>query len=106
MIADLQSTLCDAVKSRNIVRLKYDDDFQFRTYAPYIVYRSSKNIVLVEGTQINNLEEPLVQNEPRQFELEKITALEVTDQKSPPPSDFNPLDKRYRYGIICVISPL
>ena len=106
MIADLQSTLCEAVKSRNIVRLKYDDDFQFRTYAPVIVYRSSKNNVLVDGTQINNPMEPFEHNEPRKFDLEKITALEVTDQKSQPPSDFNPLDRRYRFGIICVISPL
>ena len=106
MIADLQSTLCEAVKSRNIVRLKYDDDFQFRTYAPYIVYRSSKNIVLVGGTQINNPTEPFEHNEPRNFDLEKITALEVTDQKSQPPSDFDALNRRYRFGIICVISPL
>ena len=102
-VFNAQQTLCDAIAKRKIVRIRYDDDLVARTYAPHIVYRTSKGNILVAGTQINNPAEPLERNEPRNFDLDKITSIDVTDEVFQPHPHFDPHDKRYRYGTVCVI---
>lgn len=98
-----QEALCDAIAGCNIVEIRYGDDFQFRTFAPHIVYASSKDKTLVGGTQINNPAEPLERNEPRNFDLEKIQAVNVTANTFTPHRLFSHLDKRYQHGVICYV---
>lgn len=103
-VINAQATLCDAIARHLLVKLRYDDDLQFRTFAPHVVYRSSTGKTLVGGTQINNPAEPLERNEPRNFDLTKIARLEVTAERFTPHPDFNRHDPRYRNGIICAIN--
>jgi len=105
-VLNAQQTLCAAIASHQLVRLRYQDDLQFRVFAPHIVYRSSTGKTLVAGTQINNPAEPLERNEPRNFDLAELTALEVAGEKFRPHHDFDRHDKRYRNGTICVIGAI
>lgn len=96
-----QTTLCEAIEKRQIVRLRYDDDYIDRTFAPYIVYWSSKRNMLVSGYQIENPAEPLERNEWRNLDIDKIRTLSITNNAFRPDSGFDPFHKRYSAGIIC-----
>lgn len=103
LLQSTENTLCSAIKGKQLVKLKYDDDFQWRTFAPHIVYRSSKNNILVSGEQVQNPAKPYDNHEPRVFDLKKIKSLEITDASFTAHPNFDPFDKRYRFGVICKI---
>ncbi|MFX4223669.1 MAG: WYL domain-containing protein [Thalassobaculum sp.] len=96
-----QQTLCQAIAGLNIVRLKYDDDWSDRTFAPHAVYQSSTGKTLVAGVQIDNPAEPWERLEPRNFDLSKIRSVTITGKTFSRHPRFNPLDKRYARGFIC-----
>jgi hypothetical protein len=95
MLINAQSELCNAIRKRVLVNLRYDDDYTDRTFAPHIVYESSQGNILVAGTQDHNPAEPWEDNKPRNFDLDKITSLEVTGQQFLPHPGFNRSHKRY-----------
>ena len=83
------------------MRLRYDDDVLDRLFAPYAVYRSTNDKVLVTGVQVKNPAEPIERFEPRNLEVGKITALEITASTFIPDRRFNPHDNKYRNGFVC-----
>lgn len=97
--------LCGAIDGLHIVKIKYDDDFQARTYAPHIVYRNKNNELLVSGTQLENPAEPMERDVPRNFSLSKITDVAITDKTFKPHPSFSRFDERYQYGVICYVQP-
>ena len=96
-----ETSLCGAIRGRLLVRLRYDDDVLDRLFAPYAVYRSANDKVLVTGVQIENPAEPIERFEPRNLEVGKITALEITDSTFIPDRRFNLHDDKYQNGFIC-----
>jgi hypothetical protein len=58
----VKKKLCDSIKNRQTVRLRYSDESAFRTFNPYVIYRSPKNKILVWGVQIRNDARPNQKN--------------------------------------------
>lgn len=100
---DLEGQLCEAIQSRKLVEIMYDDDVAHRLYAPHAVYHSTKDKVNVSGTQIENPGDPLDRYEPRNFEVGRITSLRVTGTDFQADPRFDRFDPRYKEGIICSV---
>jgi len=98
-----EQQLCEAIRARKLVEIRYEDDLTFRVFAPYAVYNSTKDKVNVSGTQVSNPSQPLDRNEPRVFEVGKITAIRPTEIAFTPDHRFDRLDPRYKDGIICSV---
>ena len=98
-----EQQLCEAIRARKLVEIRYEDDLTYRLFAPYAVYKSTKDKVNVSGTQVSNPSQPLDRNEPRVFEVGKITDMRITDSVFTPDSRFDRFDPRYKDGIICSV---
>ena len=96
--------LCAAIEKRVLVKLGYDDDIVERTYAVYGMYHSTKDKVLVCGTQIDHPAEALDRFESRNLEVGKIRFLTLTSSTFIPDRRFDPRDERYSKGFICRIN--
>lgn len=101
---DLEKLLCEAIKTRKLVDLVYDDAVR-RSYQPTVVYHSTRdmNKILVGGVQISNPAKPQENLQPHNFEVGSISSLVVTTQGFVVPSDLDRFDKKYANGIICSV---
>ncbi|PVB61745.1 hypothetical protein DCO57_11275 [Labrenzia sp. 011] len=97
--------LCDAITKGMLVSLRYEDDFDDRLFEPAAVYFSTQHKVLVSGFQVANPEKLMDANEPHNFEVGKITKLEITAMDRVAPVTFDRNDKKYCNGIICPLEP-
>ncbi len=104
----LEKTLCEAINKHLVIRLKYDKDIYWRTFEPQAVYKSTADHINVTGIQTQDKNKPLQppKREPRNFELSKISAFEITDTEFDFDTTFDPGDKRFAHGIICVLKPV
>jgi hypothetical protein len=102
----LEQKLCDAIKRHRVVRLQYKNQPYSRTFNPYGVYRSTKDKILVCGTQTKDDSQPFKEAEPHNFEVELISALTIIDQTFKYDDRFDPTSEAYREGFICVIKRL
>lgn len=89
-----EQLLCQAIRSRTFVELRYEDDITERMFAPDVVYPTSKLKVCVSGRQMGTLE-----LEPHTFEVGKIKSLSLTERTFTPDPRFNLADPRYRNRI-------
>jgi hypothetical protein len=102
----LEGALCDAIKKHLAVRLSYKRQNYSRTFEPYIVYRSTRDNILVAGWQTKDDSEPSKAPEWHNFEVELISALKITDKTFEYDVRFNPALDIYRKGVVCVIERL
>lgn len=98
----LEQELCQAVRDRHIVSLQYERG-PYRSFAPHALYRSSKGKICVSGIQLYNPSEPEKVNEPHDFEVGKITGLEVTQRSFQPDARFDRNASKYSNGLICSV---
>ncbi len=103
---DLEAELCRAIKDKRQVELWFEDDRLPRLYDPYGVFTSTKNKVLVTGTQVRDGNDPVKPSEPRFFEVGNIRSLRITDSHFAVDRRFDRFDARYTNGFICVIDVL
>ena len=103
----LEKQLCGAIQRHRVVRLKYADDPLWRTFQPQAVYESTVGHINVTGIQTRN-DADLMQTEPepRNFELARIVAVEVTDEEFDFDPAFDASEERFAQGLICLIHPL
>lgn len=101
----LEKALCEAIKKHLIVRLQYKKELFWRTFEPYAVYESTKDKILVAGSQTKNDSKPLEPAEPRNFEPSLISSLKLTDKIFKYDVRFDRYDKKFAHGFICVIHP-
>lgn len=99
----LEQQLCDAIKRHRVVRLAYDRESYFRTFEPYIIYRSEPGHVLVGGTQTRDDSQPAKPALPHRLEVGRISSFSATDQVFRFDNRFDPTRDEYRGRIICVI---
>jgi len=99
----LEHKLCDTIKKHYVVRLKYKDQFYSRTFEPYIVYRSTKDKILVSGYQTKNDSKPFKKSEFHHFEVALISSLKITDEIFKIDIRVDLTDERYGDDIICKI---
>lgn len=104
----LENTLCEAIKKHLVIRLKYDKDLLWRIFEPQAVYKSTVDHINVTGIQTEDKNKPFrpPKREPRNFELSKISAVEITDTEFNFDPTFDPADKRFAHGIICVLKSI
>jgi hypothetical protein len=100
---EIEGALCEAIAKLLLVEFRYKDDMAFRLFAPYAVYHSPKDKVLVTGTQIDNPGDPLDRYVPRNFEVGLIRDLNVTSTNFQPDPRFNRFDPKFEHGVICAI---
>lgn len=96
-----QQTLCAAIKSRENVLIRYDDDLIERMFLPYIVYTSTKGKLSVSGYQVNNPAEPLESNEWRTLTIATLRSVRAGTTTFVVDKSFDPTNKVYRNGIVC-----
>jgi len=99
----IRDLLCKAIRQRSVVELRYQQDGLFRKFEPHAVYYSTKDNMCVSGTQIQNLNKPTDENEPRIFDLSDIREVRLTTLAFMPDPRFNRSDPRYKNGIICSV---
>jgi hypothetical protein len=99
--SEMEKKLCAAIRDRLVVSLLYDDDLFSRLFAPYGVYLSAKNQVLVVGTLIENPAEPSERFEPLHRALCKIASVTMTSYGFAADKRFDASDHRYLNGFIC-----
>ncbi len=75
-----QQKICDAIHAQTVIRLRYREELQFREFEPHVVYRSSRDNVLVGGVQTKDESEPFFRSEPRIFDISRINTLVITDK--------------------------
>ena len=100
---DLENRLCDAIRTRHIVTLRYDKDVAQRSFAPHAVYHSGNDKVLVSGLQLENPADYRDRLVPRNFEVALIQSLTVTSSTFTPDPKFNRRSAKYDHGIICSV---
>lgn len=96
-----QTTFCEAIKKRVRVTLRHDDDLHDRTFNPHIVYYSTKRNLLCGDLMVSNPNEPLQNGKWRTFGLDLVRSANLTQTSFTPETDFDPLNKVYRNGIVC-----
>lgn len=100
---DLEATLCDAIRKKLVVRLRYKTEMNWRTYEPHAVFCSSTGKINVSGTQTKDQALPNCQPEPRFFEVGLIKQIEVTMDHFEPDYRFNSFSKEYASGVVCAV---
>lgn len=98
---DFEQALCRAIASLKLVILSYGDDIKSRIFAPYAVYRSTTDKILVSGAELATPSASIDQQVPKNLEVGRITKLQITDDDFSLDPRFNPHDSRYQNGFIC-----
>lgn len=96
--------LCNAIRQKKAVKLRYQGDFSDRLYHPYIVYETDKGKVLVHGKQISNPSKPMEGPQPHKFEIGLIISIQLTDATFVVDPNFDPTRTEYVGKTKCVIS--
>ena len=99
-----ENQLCEAIKQKRVVRLRYENDFTDRVFHPYIIYQSQTGKILVHGLQIQNMGSPFDQAEPHKFEIGKISSIQIMPDAFSVDIRFDRNRKEYVGRTICVVS--
>ena len=98
-------SLCDAIRKKKIVEMLYDDDVEYRLFAPTAVYYDSpyRDNILVDGLVIHNPAMSWERNVNRTYELNKIQKVKLIDNEFEVLYFFTSPDDKYKYGYICAV---
>ncbi len=99
----LEKKLCDAIARHRIVRLRYKNQTHWRTFEPYVIYRSTKDNILVAGWQTKDESDLSKKPVWHNFEVELISAFEMTDKIFNFDVEFNFANPIYKNGVVCII---
>jgi len=96
--------LCDAIRQKKMVEMLYDDDVEYRLFAPTAVYYDSpsKDNILVDGLLVHNPAESWERNVNRSYELSKVKKVELIDDEFEVLYFFTSPEDKYEHGYICV----
>jgi len=98
-----EQLLCQAIRRRVLVEMRYERDGADRTIAPYVVFESEPNDICLSCFQISNPAKPQDGDEPRNFTVGKIAALRLTEATFAIDPRFNRADAKYRHGVLCSV---
>ena len=101
----LEQQLCQAISALNVVELKYEQELQWRTFEPHCVHTSSvdPNQVNVYGNLTADPNKPNPKLGPRNFEVGKVSAINITNAKYQFPAEFDRFAPLFKGGIICCV---
>jgi hypothetical protein len=105
---ELEAAICEAIQSHSVIRFYYKDQTYYRTFEPYIIYRSDMGKVLVGGKQRRDDSKPDQPPTPHRFEVALINAssLDTTPYIFDYDTRFDPDRPEYRGRTVCVINPV
>lgn len=101
----VKKKLCDSIKKRRTVRLRHSDESAFRTFNPYVLYRSPKNKILVSGVQIRNDSGLNKEISPLTIEAAKISEVIVTEDFFEYDIFWRIPENKFANGVICILKP-
>lgn len=96
--------LAAAIRERLLVALTYEGDAAPRLFAPHALYWSKPGRLSVTGIQHDNPADPAGRNQPRVFDLPRVTALAATATPFAPGPPIDPANPKYRLGIVAAIT--
>ena len=91
----LEEQICGAIRGRRVIRFRYGDDLSYREIAPYILYNSTAETLLVG---MLGREAP----EPHRFDVGRMREITVTDVGFDPDPRFTSEIPEYD-DIICTV---
>lgn len=81
--------ICQAIKTRALVKLRYEYDRMERLFAPYAIYESVLGNIIVYGFQLRDPGKPLDNEQLRYFALRRLRTIQRTDAQFQPPASFS-----------------
>ncbi|HEB59399.1 MAG TPA: WYL domain-containing protein [Gammaproteobacteria bacterium] len=78
--SQVEQDLILSIREHRIVRLRYDLDIRDRVFEPYVLFKDSQGRVMVGGRRVLDENDLLKPPAMRQFAVELINALEVTEE--------------------------
>jgi len=99
----LERQLCQAMRERRVVRLRYDTELHYRSFHPYIVYREAEGRVLVGGIRSHDERDIFKAPAPRRYEVGRISELSVTDETFRIDPRFDSERPEFSNEIVCSI---
>lgn len=96
-----EAQLCEAIRKRVFVELRYDAGSAYRLVAPYVVFQTEDGDVCLSCYQVENPEKPMDNHQPRSFTVAKISALRLTEVNFAIDPRFNLLNSKFRHGVLC-----
>lgn len=99
----IEQHICNAIKTRHRIKFRYDDELNYRTFEPYIIYKSTRQNYLVYGIQTYDSAKPLQGKAPRNFEIYYIQSLSTLDELFLPDIQFRSASFENNLGIVCAI---
>ena len=97
----LESLLCIAIRKRVLVKLQFKDRVVERLFEPAVVYLSRKHQLCITAVEIADPEKPLRNLEVRNFEIDEIRSVFLTEQAFVVDPVIDRFDGKYENGIIC-----
>jgi predicted DNA-binding transcriptional regulator YafY len=89
-----------AIRRREVVELRYDDDARGRVVHPHVLYRAADGQEHVDAYQIEGPTHAGALPDWRLFTLAKIRRVEVLAERFSPAPGYNPSGQKYRHGVI------
>lgn len=99
----LEQQLCQAMRQRCVVRLRYDEELHYRTFHPYIVYREAEGRILVGGIRAHDEAAIFKPPAPRRYEVGRISELKVTEETFRIDPRFDSERPEFSNEVICSI---
>lgn len=99
----LEQQICEAIKKRVRIRFRYDEELNYRTYEPYIIYQSTRQNYLVFGVQTYDTERPFQRKVPRNFEVYYIKGLTFLDESFEPDPKFRSFAFENNLSVVCAV---
>jgi len=84
-----QQFLCDAMKKHLIIRFRYENERYFREAEPYALFYSTKDNILLHAFQLKDESKPRQKAAPRNYEIDKMSDLLITDITFQPDPNFS-----------------
>lgn len=96
--------LCKAIKEHRVIKFQYDNAFTFREVQPYALFVSIKDKTLLHAFQLVDESKPRQDPASRNFEIDKIGRLQLTDNFFEPDHSFSINKIDICQTLICTIS--
>lgn len=101
---DLESLLCEAICSRKRIYLRYQNEFQRRTFEPYIVYQLPTGKIIVHGMQTKDDSNPAQGKSLRSFEVGLLSSVILIEELFEHEDFFAPPETEIGMKVICSIN--
>lgn len=99
-----EQQFCIAIKHRKVVRLRYENNFHYFVFDPYIVFKNSDGRVMVGGNRVKDEMKVEKKPGPRKYEVGLVSDIIILDQAFKVDYKFSSYREKYQEAdIICAV---